>query len=99
MLPFTWGMFAIAATTGSLMFISNAPAYWADTQFRIKLGMIVLAGLNMAFFHLTAYRKIVDWDETLPPPILARAAGATSLFLWILTVFFGRWVGFTLMPV
>ncbi|MDB5675308.1 MAG: hypothetical protein JWM65_2290, partial [Sphingomonas bacterium] len=49
MLPFTWGMFAIAATTGSLMFISNAPAYWADTQFRIKLGMIVLAGLNMAF--------------------------------------------------
>jgi len=81
------------------MFTSNAPAYWADTQFRIKLGMIVLAGLNMVIFHVTAYRKIVDWDEALPPPILARAAGATSLLLWILTVFFGRWVGFTLMPV
>ena len=96
LLPFTWVMFAIAIVTGSLMFISNAPTYWINMQFRIKLCMIVFAGLNMAVFHLTAYRKIGDWDETLPPPTLARIAGATSLFLWILTVFFGRWIGFTL---
>jgi hypothetical protein len=99
MLPFTWGMFAIAVLTGSLMFISNAPSYWMNTQFRIKLCMIILAGLNMAIFHVTAYRKISEWDESVPPPMLARVAGATSLLLWMLTVFFGRWVGFTLSPV
>jgi hypothetical protein len=98
LLPFTWAMFATAMVTGSLMFISNAPTYWINTQFRIKLCMIALAGLNMAVFHLTAYRKIDDWDETLPPPKLARIAGATSLFLWVLTVFLGRWIGFTLTP-
>ena len=52
----------------------------------------------MAFFHLTAYRKIGDWAEASSPPTLARVAGATSLSLWILTIFFGRWIGFTLSP-
>ena len=60
LLPFTWIMFVTAVATGTLMFISNASTYWINTQFRIKLFMILLAGLNMAFFHLTAYRKIGD---------------------------------------
>jgi hypothetical protein len=99
MLPYTWVAFAVAVVTGTLMFISNAPSYWANTEFRVKLCLIVLAGFNMAFFHLTSYRKIVQWDEASPPPVLARAAGLTSLTLWILVIFFGRWIGFTLTPV
>jgi hypothetical protein len=99
MLPFTWGAFAVAVVTGTLMFISNAPSYWANTEFRVKLCLVVLAGLNMAFFHLTSYRKIGQWDEAPRPPVLARAAGVTSLVLWILVIVFGRWIGFTLAPV
>jgi hypothetical protein len=99
MLPYTWVAFAVAVVTGTLMFISNAPSYWANTEFRVKLCLIVLAGLNMAFFHLTSYRKIGHWDENSPPPGLVRAAGLTSLTLWVLAVFFGRWIGFTLAPV
>jgi hypothetical protein len=99
MLPFTWGAFAVAVVTGTLMFISNAPSYWANTEFRVKLCLVVLAGLNMAFFHLTSYRKIDQWDEAPRPPVLARAAGVTSLVLWILVIVFGRWIGFTLAPV
>jgi hypothetical protein len=99
MLPFTWGAFAVAVVTGTLMFISNAPSYWANTEFRVKLCLVVLAGLNMAFFHLTSYRKIGQWDEAPRPPVLARAAGLTSLVLWILVIVFGRWIGFTLAPV
>jgi hypothetical protein len=99
MLPFTWGAFAVAVVTGTLMFIPNAPSYWANTEFRVKLCLVVLAGLNMAFFHLTSYRKIGQWDEAPRPPVLARAAGVTSLVLWILVIVFGRWIGFTLAPV
>lgn len=99
MLPFTWVLFGLAIVTGSLMFISNAPSYWADTQFKLKLITIVFAGLNMGLFHATSYRRIVDWDEALRPPLIVRVAGATSLILWIATIFLGRWVGFTLAPV
>ena len=49
----------------------------------------------MAIFHLTAYRRIAQWDDALPPPAGVRVAGATSLVLWIVVVFLGRWIGFT----
>jgi len=96
LLPFTWGAFALAVATGLLMFASNAVAYAHNAQFQWKMLAILAAGLNMLFFHLTAHRRIVDWDEDLPPPRAARIAGATSLALWILVIFLGRWIGFTL---
>lgn len=95
MLPFTWVAFVLAVVTGALLFSSNALAYWDSNPFRWKMICLVLAGLNMAAFHLTAYRKIAEWDDLLPPPTKARIAGITSLGLWILVVFLGRWIGFS----
>jgi hypothetical protein len=96
LLPFTWGAFALAVVTGTLLFASNAVAYAHNTAFLWKMVAMVAAGLNMALFHLTAYRRIVDWDDSLPPPLAARMAGMTSLALWVLVIFLGRWIGFTL---
>ncbi|MEP7004705.1 MAG: DUF6644 family protein [Sphingomonas bacterium] len=96
LLPFTWAAFALAVVTGSLMFMSNAVAYAANTEFRLKLVALALAGLNMAWFHSTAYRRIDQWDEVLPPPATARIAGLLSLLTWITVIFLGRWIGFTL---
>jgi hypothetical protein len=95
MLPFTWVAFLLAVITGFLLFISNATGYYESTPFRFKLLMILIAGINMGIFHFTAYRKISDWGETLPPPHAARIAGFTSLTLWIVIVFLGRWIGYS----
>jgi len=97
LLPYTWVAFAIAVLTGALMFASNAMSYAHNVQFQLKLVMILLAGINMAAFHLSVYRHIVDWDERHPPPPAARLAGVASLCLWTGVVFLGRWVGFTLI--
>jgi len=97
LLPYTWVSFGIAAVTGVLMFASNAASYAHNVQFQLKLALIVLAGINMAAFHLTVYRQIAEWDELHPPPLAARAAGAASLCFWTGVVFLGRWVGFTLV--
>ena len=96
LLPFTWIAFVGAVITGLLLFTSNAVNYWADAQFLAKMCVLVIAGINMAVFHLTAYQKIGAWDETVPPPPAARVAGALSLGLWILVVILGRWIGFTI---
>jgi len=54
----------------------------------------MLAGINMAIFHLGAFRRIAEWDTTLPPPRQARIAGFSSLLLWAGVVFLGRWIAF-----
>jgi hypothetical protein len=95
-LPYTWGAFGIALLAGGLLFLSSAPRYAHNAQFQLKLLLIAAAAVNMAFFHLTIYRRVGQWDELLPPPMPARLAGATSLCLWIAVIFLGRWVGFTL---
>lgn len=95
LLPYTWVAFVAAVVTGALLFVSNAAMYWQSTVFLTKMVAIGLAGLNMAVFHLTAYRTIGQWDEWLSPPGRARLAGITSLGLWIVIVFLGRWVGFS----
>ena len=78
-----------------MLFTSNAPNYAANGPFLSKMVTLVLAGINMAIFHLGAYQRIGQWDAALPPPRGVRIAGTTSLMLWILVVFLGRWIGFT----
>lgn len=94
LLPFTWVAFVVAAISGLLMFSSNAVGYAHDTRFQFKILLIALAGINMAVFHTTTYRRINEWDEAIPTPSAARTSGALSLCLWIAVAFLGRWVGF-----
>ena len=96
LLPFTWVAFACAVISGLLLFSSNALVYWDNVQFRLKMCALALAGVNMAIFHLTAYKKIGHWDDAKRPPLAARISGGTSLALWVLIVFLGRWIGFTI---
>lgn len=94
MLPFTWAAFALAVTTGLLLFASDATAYIEKGPFKGKMLMLMLAGINMAVFHATTYRRINGWDHTGRPPMGARVAGGLSLLLWIGVTFAGRWIGF-----
>jgi hypothetical protein len=95
-LPVTWGAFAIAATSGFLLFISNASKYLANGYFDAKIILICAAGLNMLVFHAIGARDMPQWESRGQPPLPARAAGALSILLWIAVVTCGRWIGFTM---
>lgn len=94
-LPYTWGFFVLAAVTGFLMFASSATTYAADLPFQLKMGLMVLAGINMIAFHLLPYRTVHLWDVLVHPPVGAKVMAATSLGLWLGIVVFGRWIGFS----
>jgi hypothetical protein len=99
-LPLTWIAFLIAATTGGLLFVSKAMTYGHNFFFLGKMVLLVIAGLNMAVFHLLVSRDVAQWGATPhTTPASARLTGALSLCLWIGVVVFGRWIGFTLQPV
>lgn len=93
-LPWTWGAFVVAAISGSLMFVSHATKYYDNLPFRIKMVLLVLAGINMAFFHVGAWRAVHSWNLSFPTPIAVRAAAGLSLLFWIGVVIAGRWIGF-----
>jgi hypothetical protein len=95
-LPITWSAFAFAAATGFLLFSSRAVKYASLWQFQAKMVLLVLAGVNMAYFHLVTFRSIHSWDELADTPAAAKTAGAVSLCLWMAIVIFGRIVGFVL---
>ncbi|MEO6153639.1 MAG: DUF6644 family protein [Croceibacterium sp.] len=95
-LPWTWAAFALAAITGSLLFVSKATSYVNNPFFLWKLFMMSLAGINMMYFNFITSRTVDHWDLDPSIPFAAKVAGGLSLFFWLLVVFFGRAIGFTL---
>lgn len=96
-LPITWGVFGLAIASGFLLFSSNAPAYARNPSLQVKFGLLCLAGLNMALFHLWARRSPEKWETSPLLPWRAKLAGAVSLLCWIGVVTAGRWIGFTML--
>jgi hypothetical protein len=95
-LALTWTAFAVALTSGGLLFISNATKYLANPYFDAKLLLIAAAGVNMIVFHGISAKNLSQWENKARLPVPARLAGGLSILLWIAVVACGRWIGFTM---
>jgi len=96
-LPWTWWAFGGALVSGCLMFINQATEYYENEAFRIKLFLLLLAGINMLVFELIIARGAAAWDQESSAPWPGKIAALLSIALWIAIVFFGRRVGFTML--
>lgn len=92
--PWTWAGLAVQAVTGGLLFSSEAVRMYANPAFRVKMLLIVLAGVHALVFHFTAYRNLANRVDSTVSSLAAKTAGAISLLLWIGVVAAGRWIGF-----
>src|SRR2546425_3919418 len=90
-LKWTWAAFVWTATTGMLMFITNANVYYHNFFFRTKMVLLALAGLNVAIFELTSGRTVDGWHKDSAAPPAGRTAALVSLLLWLTIIFMGRW--------
>jgi hypothetical protein len=82
--------FVITSVTGLLLFYSQPMRYYGKALFWLKLGLMVLAGVNAFYFHVTTYRSVARWDRDFVLPFGAKLAGVMSLVLWAGVVIFGR---------
>jgi hypothetical protein len=85
-LPITLGGFALAAATGLLMFASQPGDLIASRAFVVKMGLVMLAGLNAAAFH--ARGGAARLDRT------ARIQTLLSVGLWLAVIVCGRWIAY-----
>jgi cbb3-type cytochrome oxidase subunit 1 len=94
-LPWTWAAFAVAAFTGTLLFITQAMNYIENPAFRMKMLLMFAAAINMVVFEFITFRGVAKWDRDVPVAPAGKLAGAVSLVCWLGVVGFARWVGFT----
>ena len=93
LVPWSWFAFIVATITGFGMFITRAASHVLNPAFQWKAFLLVLAGLNMAYFHFRIYKKIERWDTLTATPTQLKIIGGLSLFLWSGVMLAGRWVG------
>jgi len=94
--PFMLVGFGIMFVTGGLLFWSLALRCYGSPFFWAKMVMLLLAGINIAFYHLTIDRRREEWDEAPVPPVQARIAGLASLILWVAIITVGRMMAYFL---
>ena len=97
-LKWTWAAFALTVATGLTMFTTNAGIYYHNPFFRTKMLLLVLAGVNMVVFEVTAGRTIHQWDKARSAPGAGKAVAVLSITIWIGVIFMGRLIGFTTHP-
>ena len=94
LLPWTRAGFALMVVTGLLLFYSAPLRYYHNLFFRVKVILLVVAGLNIFLFHTRIHRTVDEWADQLRPPRAARLAGLVSLLVWTGVVFSGRLVAY-----
>jgi hypothetical protein len=94
LLRWTRGSFVVMATTGLLLFYSNPVTYYHNIFFRIKIVLMIVAGLNVWLFHGRIHRRVAEWQHDTKPPRAARLAGAVSLAAWAGIIVAGRLIAY-----
>ena len=84
----------VVVPTGFLMFMTNATKMAENPVFRIKLILIVLAGINALVFRLWTSSSVEHWDINESPPLAAKLNAVISLVAWSAVISCGRLIAF-----
>jgi hypothetical protein len=90
LLPWSRLGLAVVAPSGLLMFVAHATEMAMSPVFRLKLLLIVVAGLNAAVFHRWSFKSVGGWNHDAVTPAAAKVSAALSLILWTSVISCGR---------
>ena len=90
LMPWSLAGYSLMFVTGILLFWCQAVKAYGSIFFKIKLVLLLLAGINALVFELTLRRTVKDWDTAQPPPFRARFAGVMGIILWAGIIAAGR---------
>lgn len=94
LIPLALVGFAINLVTGFGFFAAEPYSFAAVPAFRLKLLLIVLAGLNALWFWISIYPHVHEWGPDSDAPALAKGISLISLGLWLGVIFAGRFIAF-----
>jgi len=90
--------FLINLATGICFLTGTPDQYLFNAAFRVKMGLVLIAGLNVLFFYGRVFGHLRRLPAGAPSPMPARIAGAVSLTAWIGVMSAGRLLTFFRPP-
>ena len=96
--PWLFAGFTVMIVTGVLLFAGDPVAFYSTIFFRVKMIMLLLAGINVLVFNWTVGRRVEEWDQGASAPLGAKVAAILSLVLWAGIIAAGRGIAYVLPP-
>ena len=63
LIPLAWVGFGVQVITGALLFSSEAVKIYGNPAFRLKMLLLLIAGVQALFFQTTVSQKLPAWDK------------------------------------
>jgi hypothetical protein len=82
--------FLINATSGLGFFCSDPFNYWHNPAFKLKMALVLIAGLNVAWFELAERHKVLALAPQADTDGLTKLVAVLSLCLWTAILLLGR---------
>jgi hypothetical protein len=89
-LPIAWIGFTINAASGLLLFTSDAVNFFSSNTFRVKITLIILAGINAAILSRRIYGSGGEAVATGEGGATIKLLAGSSLVFWVVAVICGR---------
>jgi hypothetical protein len=89
-LPFVILGFAINLATGIEFFVSDPFMYWPNPAFKLKMFVILLAGLNALVFTVMEHRHALVLGDDESASTFTKVTAGLSLTLWLIVILLGR---------
>jgi hypothetical protein len=89
-IPLAIAGFLINLATGIEFFTMDPFMYWPNPAFRMKMLLILLAGLNALAFMVLEYRHVLNLKDKESTGAVAKVTAGLSLALWLGVILFGR---------
>jgi len=90
LLPWSLGALLLIVPSGLMMLSAHAQDLLGNRAFQVKMGLLLTAGINAAWFRTGPYQTVAAWDTNTAAPAAARFSVALSLLLWVGVICCGR---------
>ena len=94
LLPWSWMALLLIVPSGVAMFATHAVDFAANPALRVKVLLILAAGINALLFHNGVFRSVAAWDQHMETPRAAKASALLSLAIWIGVISCGRLIAY-----
>jgi hypothetical protein len=90
LLPWAILGFGINLFTGSVFFFGDPERYVANIGFRIKMVLVIIAGLNAIWYKIKIDPELASWSADQDSSAQAKTVAYISLVSWFGVLLFGR---------